>query len=32
MKPSFGDASRFWLLLGFINFGGPAGQIALMHD
>ncbi len=25
------DALRFWLRLGFISFGGPAGQIALMH-
>ena len=24
-------AFRYWLFLGFINFGGPAGQIALMH-
>lgn len=24
-------AFRYWVLLGFINFGGPAGQIALMH-
>ena len=23
---------RFWVRLGFISFGGPAGQIALMHD
>ncbi|MDB5885952.1 MAG: chromate transporter, chromate ion transporter family [Polaromonas sp.] len=28
---SFREACRFWLLLGFISFGGPAGQIALMH-
>ncbi len=27
----FWDAFRFWLLLGFINFGGPTGQIAIMH-
>jgi chromate transporter len=26
------DALRFWSKLGFINFGGPAGQIAIMHD
>jgi chromate transporter len=31
-KPSFGTAFRYWLRLGFVNFGGPAGQIALMHD
>ena len=30
-QPGFGDALRFWLKLGFLSFGGPAGQIALMH-
>ncbi len=29
---SFAEAFRFWLKLGFISFGGPAGQIAIMHD
>jgi len=28
---SFGEAFRFWLKLGFISFGGPAGQIAIMQ-
>ncbi len=27
----FAAALRFWLKLGFVSFGGPAGQIALMH-
>ncbi len=28
---SFREALRFWIKLGFISFGGPAGQIAIMH-
>ncbi len=30
-RPSFREALRVWLKIGFVNFGGPAGQIALMH-
>lgn len=30
-RPSFGEALRFWVKLGFISFGGPTGQIAIMH-
>ena len=30
-RVSFGEAFRFWLKLGFISFGGPAGQIAIMQ-
>ncbi len=29
---SFKEALKFWVKLGFINFGGPAGQIAIMHQ
>jgi chromate transporter len=29
--PTFAEALRFWLKLGFISFGGPTGQIAIMQ-
>lgn len=28
---SFSEAFSFWVKLGFISFGGPAGQIAIMQ-
>ena len=30
-QPSLKEALKFWFKLGFISFGGPAGQIATMH-
>ena len=30
-KVAFSEAFRFWVWLGFVSFGGPAGQIAIMH-
>jgi chromate transporter len=29
--PSFAEAVRVWLKIGLLSFGGPAGQIALLH-
>jgi chromate transporter len=29
--PTFAEAFKLWLKIGCINFGGPAGQIAMMH-
>jgi chromate transporter len=30
--PTLKEAVWYWLTLGFMSFGGPAGQIAMMHD
>ncbi len=30
--PTLGEALKYWLKLGFISFGGPAGQISMMHQ
>jgi chromate transporter len=29
--PSYGEALRVWIKIGLLSFGGPAGQVALMH-
>ena len=30
-QPTFGEALKVWFKVGCLSFGGPAGQIALMH-
>lgn len=29
--PTLGEATRMWFKIGCLSFGGPAGQIALLH-
>ena len=31
LMPTFWQTVLFWLKMGLLSFGGPAGQIALMH-
>ena len=30
-SPAFSEAANVWARIGCLSFGGPAGQIALMH-
>ncbi|MBT6885788.1 MAG: chromate transporter, partial [Rhodospirillaceae bacterium] len=30
--PTLGEAAAYWVKLGFLSFGGPAGQIAMMQS
>jgi chromate transporter len=32
VTPGFWEAARYWLQLGLVSFGGPAGQIAMMQS
>jgi chromate transporter len=31
VKPTFNEALKIWFKIGCLSFGGPAGQIAMMH-
>ena len=32
VSPGFGEATRLWLKIGLISFGGPAAQISILHE